>query len=137
MANILTTQDTLNERLGYSLSFPIQGAFQPISGIDMLLQDIQALLLTVPGERVYRPTFGCNLRNSIWESIDSVAQNGAAEIRSALTNFESRITVTSVTSSINRNTDLIIFSIRFIVNSTGTTANLVFPLRTSSQISAA
>jgi len=134
---IITKTDTLALRLGHDLKFPINGNFEPISGLDLLLQDIQQLLLTVPGERVGRPTYGCALRNQIWENIDQAYLNGASEIRAALSKFEPRITVTSVTGQVNRNTGLILFSIRFIVNATDTSANLIFPLRTSNQISAA
>lgn len=133
---MLTKQDSLNERLGHDLKFPIANNFEPISGVELLLQDIQQLILTVPGERVGRPTYGCNLRNQVWENIDQAYLNGASEIRAALGKFEPRITVTSVTGQLNRNTSLILFSIRFLINATNTTANLVIPFRTSSQISA-
>lgn len=134
---IKTKAESLTIRLGFDLKFPIVGNFQPISGLDLLLQDVQQLLLTVPGERVGRPTYGCNLRNQIWENIDQAYINGAAEIRAALGKFEPRITVTAVNGQINRNTGLIVFTIRFIVKSTDTAVNLIFPLRTSQQISAA
>jgi phage baseplate assembly protein W len=134
---IKTKDESLVARLGFDLKFPINGNFEPISGLNLLLQDIQQLLLTVPGERVGRPTYGCNLRNQIWENIDQAYINGAAEIRAALGKYEPRINVTAVTGKINRNTGLIVFSIRFVVKSTDTSVNLIFPLRTSQQISAA
>jgi phage baseplate assembly protein W len=136
MDKINPKQDSLAQRIGADLSFPIVNNFEPIDGLDLLLQDIQLLLLTVPNERVNLPNYGCNLRNQIWENIDVAFQNGAAEIKSALTKFEPRITVANVTGEINRNTSLILFNIRFIVNATNTQVNLVFPLRTASQLSA-
>lgn len=129
-----TTQQSLNIRLGSDLKFPIAGNFESIAGLDLLLQDLQLLLLTVPGERVNNPTFGCHLRNQIWENIDKAFSNGAAEIRTALTRFEPRISVVSVTGRMNRNTGLILFNIRFIVNATNTAVNLVFPFRTATQL---
>ena len=69
MAKILSTKQSLKTRLGSDLKFPIAGNFESISGLDLLMQDIQILLLTLPGERVQRPTFGCNLRNMIWENM--------------------------------------------------------------------
>ena len=122
MAIIKTKEDSLNIRLGSGLSMPLNGSFIPVSGVDMLLQDIQQLLLTVPGERVFRPDFGCNLRNMVWENIDTLIQIGPTEIRNALSKFESRITVTSIQSSINRNTGLVLFSIVFLINATSTSA---------------
>lgn len=128
---------SLDIRLGSDLKFPINGNFESVKGLDLLLQDIQQLLLTMPGERVFRPDFGCPLRTQIWENIDEVASSGIGAIKASLAKFEPRITVTSVTSSINRNTDLIVFKISFLVNSTDTAVNLIFPFRASSVISAA
>lgn len=127
-------QDQLKVTLGADLRFPISGSFENISGLDLLLQDIQLLLLTVPGERLGNPAFGCNLRNKIWSNIDTVAAQGAAEIKSALIKYESRITVGSVTSEINRNTGLVLFSIKFNVNVTQSPVLLVFPFRSSTQL---
>jgi uncharacterized protein len=135
MAKITSKQQSLKERLGSDLKFPIDTNFQAISGVDLLIQDIQRLLLTIPGERPNRPEFGCNLRNQIWENIDVAAQNGAVSIREAIDRFEPRITLISVTSSVNRNTGLITFNIQFRVNNDDSTLNLVFPFRAGTQIS--
>lgn len=135
MAKITSKQQSLKDRLGSDLKFPIDTNFQAISGVDLLIQDIQRLLLTVPGERPNRPEFGCNLRNQIWENIDVAATNGAASIREAIDRFEPRITLISVTSSVNRNTGLITFNIQFQVNNDDSTLNLVFPFRAGTSLS--
>lgn len=135
MANIKSKEDNLKERLGNDLRFPINGSFKHISGLELLVQDIQQILLTTPGERVNRPDFGCNLRNQIWENITTAAIQGEASIRSSLDRFEPRITVTNVTSTINENTGLITFNIQFIVNNTDTALNLIFPLRVGTSLS--
>ncbi len=136
MAVSIKSRDaSLNERLGADLKFPIENTFKPISGLDLLLQDIQQVLLTMPGERINRPEFGCSLRANIWENINIAALHGAAAIRDALERFEPRITVTEVTSKINENTGLITFNIQFIVNNTDTALNLIFPFRSNTQLS--
>lgn len=130
-------KQTLDVRLGSDARFPIAGNFESIKGLELLLQDIQQLLLTMPGERVMRPEWGCGLRAQIWENIDEVASSGIGDIETSLNKYEPRITVTSVTSTINRNTDLVTFKISFLVKSTDISVNLIFPFRTSSVISAA
>lgn len=135
MAKIKSKTQSLKERLGSDLKFPIDMNFQAISGTDLLIQDIQRLLLTIPGERPNRPDFGCYLRNQVWENIDTAATNGAASIREAIDRFEPRITLISVTSSVNRNTGLITFNIQFQVNNDDSVLNLVFPFRAGTQIS--
>ncbi len=135
MSNIKSKEQSLKARLGSDLKFPIKDNFEPISGLDVLIQDIQRLLLTIPGERVSRPLFGCNLRTQIWENIHISAEEGSASIRESLDNFEPRITVINIDSTINENTGLITFNIQFIVNETDTALNLVFPFRSGSQLS--
>lgn len=128
---------TLKERLGSDLKFPINGSFQPIDGLALLIQDIQLLLLTIPGERVGRPTFGCPLRTYIWENIDTLINNGPVIIKNTLGQYEPRITVTNVSTSPNYNTGLVIFKISFTVKSTNTPVNLVFPFRSNTALSQA
>jgi len=123
------------EILGSDVTFPIAGSFEAIDGVHLLTQDIEQLLLTIPGERVFRPEFGCNLRAQIWENIESAAIDGAAAIKEALDNFEPRITVLDVSFETNANTSLITFNIQFIINSTDTPVNLVFPFRAATQLS--
>jgi phage baseplate assembly protein W len=135
MAKIKSKEQSLKERLGSDLKFPINNNFEAITGVQLLLQDIQRLLLTVPGERPNRPEFGCNLRNQIWENIDTAAVSGEASIREAIDRFEPRITLFGVTSSVNRNTGLITFNIQFKINNDDSLLNLVFPFRAGIQLS--
>ncbi len=135
MAKLNSASDSLKQRLGSDARFPIQGNFQTISGQDVLLQDIQMLLLTIPGERPFRPDYGCNLRNQIWENMDSALINGAASIREALTLHEPRISVLGVSGTANENTGLITFNIAFTIKATDTALNLVFPFRVGTQLS--
>jgi Bacteriophage baseplate protein W len=135
MATIKSKEESLKARLGSDLKFPILDSFEPVAGLALLLQDIQRLLLTMPGERVGRPAFGCNIRLQVWENLDVAADDGAACIREALDNFEPRITVMNVDSTINDNTGLITFNIQFVVNDTDTAVNLIFPFRAGTQLS--
>lgn len=132
---IQSLEESLKSRLGSDAEVPFKGNFTSVNGLDVLLQDMQTLLLTIPGERVNRPEYGSGLKSLVWENVDDASSQGIAIIRSALNQFEPRVNVTSVESNINRNTGLITFIIRFVVKSTDTAANLIFPLRTSSQIS--
>lgn len=135
MAKLKSKEQTLKQRLGSDLKLPISGSFEPISGTELVLQDIQQLLLTIPGERPQRPSFGCNLRNQVWENLQVAASEGAASIREALDSFEPRISVISINSTINERTNLITFNIQFVILSTDTSVNLVFPFRTGTQLS--
>ena len=128
-------KQTLNDRLGADTTFPIANTFTSVAGLDLLLQDIQLLLCTVPGERVMRPTFGCNLKNQVWENIDAAAAKGAASIKTAIVTFEPRVQLLNVQSTINRNTGLVVFQVTFLVRATNVQANLVFPYRVGTAVS--
>ena len=135
MAKINSKEQSLKERLGSDLKYPITNTFEPVSGVELLLQDMQRLLLTIPGERPFRPDFGCYLRNQVWENIDTAAIEGAASIRDSIERFEPRVTLIDVSSSVNRNTGLITFNIQFQINNDDSVLNLVFPYRTNTQLS--
>jgi phage baseplate assembly protein W len=132
---ITSSEETLTLRLGSDLKLPISGSFQSINGLDLLLQDIQQLLLTSPGERVSRPEYGSGLQALVWENLQTAALDGPGIIRSALDRFEPRIRTTKVDASVNENTGLVSFIIRFAVKSTDTSVNLIFPLRVGTDLS--
>lgn len=130
-------QNTILDRLGSDLMFPIAGSFQTVSGVECLIQDIQQLLLTTPGERVFRPTFGCGLNSMVWENFNDVVAKGPNAIKQAIQLFEPRITLTNVSVQSNENTGLIIFGIQFFIKNTDTQLNLVFPYRVGTALSQA
>ena len=116
--------------LGKDTKLPIQGKFQSIKGIDTVLQDIQILLATVPGERVMRPEYGCGLFTRVWDNIDYVASQGVIDIQEAIAAFEPRVRLDNVVAVANRDTGLISFTISFTIIETNTPQNLVFPFQT-------
>ena len=135
MVKIFSTEESLKRRLGSDTRFPINGDFNPVSGTALLIQDIEQLLLTIPGERVYRPTFGSALMSSIWENMDDAETEGAGAIRVALEQFEPRITVNSIRTQVNSNSGLILFTIIFTINNTDEKLSLIFPFRTGTSLS--
>jgi phage baseplate assembly protein W len=121
--------------LGKSLKFPIVGKFIPQSGLDLIFQDIELLLLTNFGERVMRPDFGCNLGSRIWDNLDDVMSNGPRDIVKAINKFEPRVSLIGVTPTQNRSLGLIFFNIQLLIKETNTVANLVFPFKPITEMS--
>lgn len=63
----------------------------------LIKNDLLQLLLTVPGERVYRPTFGTILRSSIFEQLDDRQLSFIRDsIIESVRTHEPRITVTKL-----------------------------------------
>jgi len=63
----------------------------------LIKNDILQLLLTVPGERVMRPSYGVHLRSFVFElATDSAIAGLRSEIINALGTYEPRVNVESV-----------------------------------------
>ena len=121
--------------LGKALKFPIDVKFVPEDGIDLVLQDVQLLLLTRPGERVMRPRFGCGINVRLFDNLDTVANIGASDIAAAIREFEPRVSLLQVTPHIDRPNGLVIFQVRMLIRDANVERNLVFPFKPASELS--
>ena len=135
MATILNKAENQKKRLGADLKLPISGSFEPINGVCLVIQDIQQLLLTIPGERVHRPTWGSGLNHLIWENVTVASEEGKKVIESSINKFEPRVKVTQVEARATEATGLVTFLIRFTILSTDTPVNLIFPFRVGTDVS--
>jgi hypothetical protein len=62
------------------------------SDLRLVKNDVLQLLLTIPGERVHRPSFGTSLRSTVFEPMtDRVLSDLRANILDALSNNEPRL----------------------------------------------
>jgi len=121
--------------LGKALKFPIDTKFVPEDGVDLVLQDVQLLLLTRPGERVMRPTFGCGINTRLFDNLDTVASVGAVDIAEAIREFEPRVNLLEVVPVINRSQGIVLFRVRMLIRDANVETNLVFPFKPASELS--
>lgn len=89
------------EHLGTGVSFPItvssQGAIQLSPGKQSVEESIRIILRTHPGERVYRPTFGCQLSELAFAPLNTQTLTSIRlYVQEALQRWEPRIDVESV-----------------------------------------
>jgi phage baseplate assembly protein W len=64
---------------------------------EIFSSNVKQILMTTPGERVMRPTFGSYLRMSVFANVsDTLLANLEAEVRRAITTWEPRVAVTGV-----------------------------------------
>jgi phage baseplate assembly protein W len=92
-------------------------------------ESIYIILSTAKGERLMRPTFGCNLHELVFAVNNRATQATAAfEVREALEAWEPRIELLEVEASAggDRGEQLLI-SIDYRVRSTDNRFNLVYP----------
>lgn len=85
----------------YGVNAPFIGGVQNIMSrqVDekLIKNDILQLIMTLPGERVYRPGFGTQLRATVFETVsDGSLGNLAQNIRNAIESYEDRVAVDAV-----------------------------------------
>ncbi len=130
MAIVLNTKKAF---LGIGLAFPpaadSHGALAMAAYEEDIRQALQVILATNPGERVMRPDFGAGLRDFVFEPADlSLLQRIETRVREALIDFEPRIDVVEVDTTIDPGTKSIInISITYRIRASNSLANLVYP----------
>jgi uncharacterized protein len=104
------------------------GAISTVSGTDKVLQSIQLILDTEPGERLMRPAFGCGLRRYLMEA-NTVATRALIQrdVEAALSTWEPRIELTSVTVEPGNEPSLVVISISYVHVRDRRPNNLIYP----------
>jgi phage baseplate assembly protein W len=97
-------------------------------GPEKVRQSLKLILLTEPGERVMRPTFGCGLGQFLMEP-NTIATRAliAAEVRRAIELWEPRVQLKEVTTDTGSDPALVIITIRYEHKRTGRSDALIFP----------
>jgi uncharacterized protein len=128
--------------LGQGLAFPLRknsrGGLEISSQDQKIKESIYMILGTQLGERLMRPTFGCNLRSLVFAPNTKATANLARHyVEEALRTWEPRIILENVTVSndyeTNRNDrterdpSILSISIRYRIKATYELQNLVYP----------
>lgn len=100
-----------------------------LSDEEDIYQSLLILLKTSPGERVMNPTYGCGLRDMVFESIDESAITEIKDIiERAVLFFEPRITLQRIDvqsdEALQGRIDIQLF---YTVRTTNTRSNIVYP----------
>ena len=121
------------EYLGRGLAFPLRvnarGEIALSSGEVDVQESIRIVLGTRPGERVMRPEFGCRVHELMFEP-RTVATRSLIQqyVRQALTRWEPRIIVQSVSVSMDDDMDGAIFvEVSYVVKATHDERSIVYP----------
>lgn len=108
MANRLHTAwrfnhpDIGNQGAGMGLNIEPNGKIAMISGRTAIRQSILLLMSTIPGERVMRPEYGCNLHQLAFMPNDATTHGLAIHyVRSALEQWEPRIDIIHIDANVN------------------------------------
>lgn len=95
-------------------------------------KSLEILLSTRPGERVMRPNFGCDLSSLSFEPITSSLKSFIKDlIKTSILYHEPRITVEDVILNADQAQEgKIVITIEYIVRTTNTRTNFVYPFYT-------
>ncbi len=123
-----------NSFLGNGWAFPPE--FNKVSGMNTMVsdeEDIQESLLillsTSPGERVMNPSYGCEMKSLIFDSISESQLTILKDmVRKAILFFETRIKLNSIDVNIdNMDEGLLHIMINYTVRATNNRSNMVYP----------
>jgi phage baseplate assembly protein W len=121
------------EFIGSGWAFPLHtdvtGSIALVSGEREVIESIQLILATAPGERPMRPEFGCAIHDLVFAPADAATAGQIAyEVRLALERWEPRAVVSDVIVSFDR-TDrgTLLIEIRYTIRGDNDPRNLVFP----------
>lgn len=119
--------------LGRGWSFPptfnrVSCTVAMASGDADIHQSLWMILSTSLGERIMLATFGCDLISKVFTALTTTTANAIATmVTRAITDWEPRVTVESVTVTDSELAGWIDISIDYIVRQTNSRSNLVFP----------
>ena len=84
------------------LALSPRGSVAMVEGNEAVRQSLLLLLSTLPGERVMRPTYGCELyRLVFWPNDDTTAGLAIHYVRRAVTLWEPRVRILRVDATAN------------------------------------
>lgn len=82
-----------------------------------IIQSIKNLLMTNFGERPFNPKFGCGINAMLFEPLDGLTASMISnEIKTAISNYEPRVSLDTVTVIADYDNDAYNVSLRFYVN---------------------
>ena len=124
----MDTDDLIGRGLVFPLEINSVGSMHMVQGKDLIESAIRMILSTAPGERVYRPEFGCSIWDFLFEPI-STGTLGACEraVLLALERWEPRIDVLAVVGAPGEQAGEVMITIDYVVKADNDRRNLVFP----------
>ncbi len=117
---------------GQGIALPVAldptGAVLLSSGLANIQQSIRIILGTQYGERVMRPTFGCNLRSLVFAPNNpQTAALARQYVLDGLQKWEPRIAVQSITVTNASQSNQLLINIQYIVKATLDPQAMIYP----------
>jgi phage baseplate assembly protein W len=127
--------DMTDDFIGRGFPFPLRiderGSMALVSGIEELERSMTVVISTAPGERPFRPRFGCRIWELMFEPINE-ATMGLMEmyVEEALRMWEPRVDIDQILVEPASVEGAVMISVSYVVRSTNDRRNLVYPFYT-------
>jgi phage baseplate assembly protein W len=121
------------EFIGAGWTFPVRtdatGSIALATGEREVIESVQLILATSPGERPMRPEFGCAIHDLVFAPADAATAGQIAyEVRISLDRWEPRITVSDVVVRFDEaDRGRLLIEIKYVLRTSNDPRNLVFP----------
>ena len=121
------------EFIGAGWAFPLRtdatGSVALVRGEREIIESIQLILATAPGERPMRPEFGCAIHDLVFAPADAATAGRIAyEVRLSLERWEPRIDLTDVVVGFDAvEAGTLLIDVRYTLRGSNDPRNLVFP----------
>ena len=119
--------------LGTGWAFPPafnkdSGSIAMASDEEDILQSMQVILSTIPGERILNPDFGINTERLLFEPLDTTLKTLMKDlINRSILEYEPRVILDQVELEPSPEEGLIAITIAFTIKATNSKNNLVYP----------
>lgn len=98
------------------------------TGVEDIYGSLHILFSTALGERVMRPEYGCNLKDYVFDPVNSSMEAYIKKlVEDAIIYFEARITLEKVSVNMQDNEGIMWINVDFRVDATNSRANYVYP----------
>jgi phage baseplate assembly protein W len=89
---------TIGRRVGFPIQLGDRNQIVLVSDDTAIRQSLRIIIFTIPGERVMRPTFGCEIHSLVFAPAnEETAALAERFVREAVERWEPRVTLTDVT----------------------------------------
>ena len=76
---------------------PLNADLIGLKNENAIARSVRNIVMTIPGEKPFNPDFGSNVRNLLFENMDSITAGLIVdEIRTSIQNYESRVELMTV-----------------------------------------
>lgn len=126
--------DTIGGAGGLGIS--ARGGLDMVDGSDSVRQSLMLLLLTIPGERVMRPEYGCHLHRLVFAPNDDTTAGLAMHyVRSAVEQWERRVEVESVDAGADPlDSSRLIVELNYRIRTTGQRDSLAVTMNMTDEV---